>query len=170
MAGEVTTSTDGAAAQEDALLYACNGCEWVGRGGDTVAMKHGHPHHLCPECHETTEPYTAEQVSRLLNAPAPEVLADEGKRADLHADLNRRAAEALGSRTPAGMLDTWHDISERITALRAALAAAVANATQLRRDFPPAPPLPTVDCQCRTCRVMIANQIRARSGKETPSG
>lgn len=50
-------------------------------------------------------------------------------------------------------------------AARAALAAAVVDAERLRADFPPAPPLPTVDCQCRTCRRMIEDQLRARAGR-----
>jgi hypothetical protein len=45
-------------------------------------------------------------------------LEAENKRANLHADLNRRAAQALG-KPECGNGSTWHDIPEWITRLRA---------------------------------------------------
>lgn len=32
------------------------------------------------------------------------------------------------------------------------------DADALRRDFPPAPPLPTLGCQCRTCAILRRQQ------------
>ena len=46
---------------------------------------------------------------------------EEEGRADLHADINRRVAAALG-KPPQGEGSSWHDLPECVSALRARLA------------------------------------------------
>ncbi len=54
-----------------------------------------------------------EQVAKLKGE-----LEGEEQLTAMLASLNKRAAEALGKRTTGKVLDTWHDIPERIVALK----------------------------------------------------
>lgn len=61
-------------------------------------------------------------------------IQDEEHSRELHASLNRRAAEALG-KPPFGEGSSWHDIPEQITALRAALSASEAEHLRVLDDL-----------------------------------
>lgn len=59
-------------------------------------------------------------------------LADEERRGDLHADLNKRVAEAVGNPF-SGPGSSWHDLPEKVAALRTRAEAADANAGRISK-------------------------------------
>lgn len=58
-------------------------------------------------------------------------LADEERRGDLHADLNKRVAEAVGNPF-SGPGSSWHDLPEKVAALRTRAEAAEAKCDAIR--------------------------------------
>jgi hypothetical protein len=62
--------------------------------------------------------------------------------------LNRANADAAG----------WLDAYETAERER---AEARADAAALRAAFPPAPPLPTLGCECQTCQYLVSKQAEA---------
>lgn len=61
-------------------------------------------------------------------------LADEERRGDLHADLNKRVAEAVGNPF-SGPGSSWHDLPEKVAALRTRAEAAEAKCAEYRDTF-----------------------------------
>lgn len=61
-----------------------------------------------------------------------EKLADEERRGDLHADLNKRVAEAIGNPFT-GPGSSWHDLPEKVAALRTRAEAAEAEVARLHK-------------------------------------
>lgn len=50
------------------VIHLCNACPWGGLEEETAQMKHGHPNHLCPECHETTEAFDLAAVIEMAQS------------------------------------------------------------------------------------------------------
>jgi len=83
--------------------------------------------------YRTAAPLLAAEVERLTTA------IDESKAADLHRNLNRRVAAALGlldervdAATGETYLPSWHDMPEQVTALRAEVERLNAANEELR--------------------------------------
>lgn len=87
------------------------------------SVEWGHRH--AEDCIENLKPLRAalERVTREQDQLRLE-LANEESRADLHANINQAVSDALGQTVGA----SWHDLGEKVTALKRRAAAVVEKA------------------------------------------
>ena len=97
-------------------------------------------------------------------------LADEERRGDLHADLNKRVAEAVGNPF-SGPGSSWHDLPEKVAALRTRAEAAEAKCAELDRlrdEVTRA--LPDAEWMAQRCDKLSRWVVQAYDGAEWTCG